>query len=129
MAARPTSADLQGLRLWRTWLLVVAQIGQGLQNILAPDRALATAAYRALRAWHAAGWQVVGAALILSAVLLTAAPTRPAGHVLGAVVFGVLLVACLLRGYWPGLILLTCGLHLGEVAQLGRERARREAGR
>lgn len=121
-------ADLERLRAWRTYLLAIAQAGQGFQNVLAPHRALLTPSYASLAPWHEAGWQLMGAGLIVSAALMIFAATRPAGHVLGAVLMGVLVVGVLLHGYWPGLLILACGLHLGEVAQLGRDAARRKAG-
>lgn len=115
---------LPKLRRWRTWLLIVTGAGQGAQWVLAPSRALSTPAYAATDVIGTAGWRTLGAGLVVvSLLMLAGGTTRYLGHALGAALYLLLTAACAVNLYWPSLLVLAAGLHLGEFWLWARLRA------
>lgn len=109
-----TAKELDGLRTWRTRLLIIVGAGQGLQYLAAPDRSLIAPAYSALQPIGAAGWRVIGALTLVYAALLIWNRSRPAGHIAGATVYLALMFASAVNGYWPSFSILAAGLNCGE---------------
>ena len=114
MADTPDLPLILGLRTWRTWLLTVTGLGQGVQYILAPQRQLTTQAYLHLQWLGVDGWRGFGGLFIVYALLLIARTTRPAGHTLGALLYLALFWACVFAHYWPTGSILGAGLNIGE---------------
>lgn len=123
-----TVSELQELRRWRTRLLAVAAVLQGLQYVLRPTLPLTTRSYRSLDIMGELGWTIFGVALMVFAAAVVALPARRvwAAFYLGALLYSMLVAANILSGVIPGLLLLPAGLCLGEVRAHAWQKIRRE---
>lgn len=114
----PSARQLAALRTWRTWLLAVVGLLQGVQYVANPAYPLAAQAYAPLHSWGPGGWRAFGVALMVVGGWLALAfgGWEVLAHLAGTVLYAVLGAATLRAGFVPGVLVLPFGLHAGETA-------------
>lgn len=127
----PTPRQLEALRSWRTWLLALGALVQGVQYVTRPSVPLSTPAYVELVSWGPGGWRLFGGLLMAVGAWLSLVHTEWAllGHAAGVIIYAALVVASFEGHVIPAVLLVILGLHGGEVAVWVRGQTRRPRSR